>query len=233
MFRIFSRMLPPALNTPRLRLPTPADKADWEFRWQQTQWLGLWNKPETQAKCLDYWRRFRHYDDIRHLVPLDDSSRVLDVGCGLSSVLHWLPGQRIGVDPLGERYKSIYHYPFEVVEACGESLPFPADEFDAVFCSNCIDHVTDPARVLAEIARVMRPGGRLILTCETFKTDIGARNAGHPHTMTVARLLVLATAQLRLLDHWDSPWYGLQGYVLGNRPTAQREHILLLEKPCA
>src|SRR5690348_16430179 len=96
-------------------------KSNWEFEWQQMQWLELWKTPEVQAKCLEYWQQFRHLNDIRALVPLSEETRILDVGCGLSSVLHYLPGHRTGVDPLGKRYRSIYVYPFEVLAAPGES----------------------------------------------------------------------------------------------------------------
>lgn len=207
----------------------PTDKADWEFWWQQTQWLELWKRPEIQAKCLEYWRKFRHYDEIRSLVPLDDSSRILDVGCGLSSVLHWLPGERNGVDPLGDRYKTIWKYPFEVIGASGERLPFPDEKFDAAFCSNCIDHVTNPAGVMGEVRRVLKPDGLFILTCEVFEQDLGERNAAHPWSMTKEKLLGLAE-RFTLERHWQSPWYGMRNYVLGGNPTEQTEHILLLRR---
>jgi SAM-dependent methyltransferase len=207
----------------------PADKYDWEFRWQQTQWLELWVQPQNQAKCLEYWRRFRHLDDIRTLITIDDDSDVLDVGCGLSSVLHFLPGRRVGIDPLGDRYRSIYQYPFDVVTAPGESLPFEDESFDAVFSSNCIDHTSDPDRVLAEVGRVLRHGGRFALTAEIYTEDLGERNAGHPHTFTLDSLRALCSRRFRIVAEWTEPWYGLQPYCLGVFEEGQREHVLVLE----
>src|SRR5205814_9711167 len=124
-------------------------------------------------------------DDIKDLAAIDDDSEILDVGCGLSSVLHFVPGRRTGADPLGDRYRSIYQYPFEVVQAPGESLPFDDDRFDVVFSSNCLDHTSDPEQVLVEIRRVLRPGGHFALTAEIYPEDLGERNLGHPHTFTI------------------------------------------------
>lgn len=212
------------------RLKSNLHKDDCQFDWQKNQWLQLWMTPEIQAKCLEYWKRFRHLDDIRAEVPMSAGTRILDVGCGLSSVLHFLPGRRTGVDPLAKGYQSLYDYPFEVVTAPGESLPWPDGEFDVVFCSCCIDQVTNPDKVIAEIRRVIRPGGHFILTCEVFAEDGGARDAAHPHSITAEKLRDLGEG-FSILQSWSSPWYGMRNYALGLAPTAQLEHILLFRKP--
>jgi SAM-dependent methyltransferase len=206
-------------------------KEDWEFKWQSTRWAQLFRDPATQAKCREYWVRYRHLDDILRLVPMDGTSKILDVGCGISTVLHFLPGERCGVDPIADRYKTVYRYPpeLDIRQGYAESLPFEDDRFDVVFCSNCIDHTEDPGRAVAEIRRVVRPGGRFVLTCEVFPEDVGVRNAGHPHSMTASRLRALAT-NFATLASWDAPWIGLRAYALGEPATERQEHILLLEK---
>jgi SAM-dependent methyltransferase len=206
-------------------------KYDWEFEWQQYQWLGLWKTPEVKAKCLEYWRSFRHLDDIKRIVHFDDNTTVLDVGCGLSSVLHYLPGKRVGVDPLGDRYKTIYEYPFEVVCSKGEQLPFAPEAFDVAFSSNCIDHTSNPNEVLGQIKRVLKASGHFVLTCEVFAEDVGARNQGHPHSMTYSRLRELVMRHFRIVAEWNEPWYGMLGFCLGDPPTEQREYIFILTKP--
>ena len=50
----------------------------------------------------------------------------------------------------------------EVVEAPAESLPFADDAFDTAVATLVLCTVSDPAKALREIARVLRPGGRLI-----------------------------------------------------------------------
>ncbi|NNN02943.1 MAG: class I SAM-dependent methyltransferase [Acidimicrobiaceae bacterium] len=50
------------------------------------------------------------------------------------------------------------------VRADATALPFPDHVFDRVICSEMLEHVRDDQRVLNEIARVTRPGGRVALT---------------------------------------------------------------------
>jgi ubiquinone/menaquinone biosynthesis C-methylase UbiE len=49
-----------------------------------------------------------------------------------------------------------------VVEAAAESLPFDAASFDTAVCTLVLCSVDDPPRAAAEVARVLRPGGRLL-----------------------------------------------------------------------
>lgn len=207
-------------------------KEDWEFEWQRSHWVEHFRQPQAQEAVLAYWVRYRHLDDIRKYVNFDDASYLLDVGCGISTVLHYLPGHRYGIDPLADRYKAIYDYPMniEVRKGYGESIPFPTGFFDVVFCSNALDHVEDPGQTISEISRVLRPGGHFVLTCEAFETDIGRRNVGHPHSMTADAMHHLLKG-FRIAAHWDSPWVGLRNYLLGSPGSNQAEHVCLLQKP--
>jgi SAM-dependent methyltransferase len=44
------------------------------------------------------------------------------------------------------------------------AIPAPDESFDAILCSEVLEHVPDPTRALDEFARLLKPGGRLILT---------------------------------------------------------------------
>ncbi|HEY4149912.1 MAG TPA: methyltransferase domain-containing protein [Chitinophagaceae bacterium] len=46
----------------------------------------------------------------------------------------------------------------------GKTLPFGDNHFDAVFCGEVVEHIFNPDEILPEIVRVMKPGGRLLLT---------------------------------------------------------------------
>src|SRR4051794_1906103 len=54
-----------------------------------------------------------------------------------------------------------YHLPARVVRAPAEELPFESDSFDFVVSTLVLCTVGDPARALAEVHRVLRPGGKL------------------------------------------------------------------------
>jgi demethylmenaquinone methyltransferase/2-methoxy-6-polyprenyl-1,4-benzoquinol methylase len=58
--------------------------------------------------------------------------------------------------------------------AWSESLPFRTGSFDAAFCKGALDHFDDPERCIAELARVTRPGGRVVLSVANFES-LGCR----------------------------------------------------------
>jgi SAM-dependent methyltransferase len=100
----------------------------------------------------------------------------LDAGCGDGTYLRALaqsnriPGRVVGVD-ISERILDTARLaaaPLEVelVRANIEALPFPDASFDLVLCSQAIEHLLDPALGAQELARVLAPGGALVLTTD-------------------------------------------------------------------
>jgi ubiquinone/menaquinone biosynthesis C-methylase UbiE len=91
---------------------------------------------------------------------------VLDVGCGTG---HWTamaaaPGRRaVGLDPSPAMLaRARAQVPgADLVRGRAESLPFPGGTFGAVICVYVIHHLQDPARFVAEAARVLGGGGTL------------------------------------------------------------------------
>jgi ubiquinone/menaquinone biosynthesis C-methylase UbiE len=104
---------------------------------------------------------------------LEEGARVLDVGCGTGRLAHWIAerlgtkGAVTGIDPLEERIRIARSRGgaarFELGQA--EDLGAFADaSFDAVCMSSVFHWVTDKAKALAEVGRVLRRGGRLGVT---------------------------------------------------------------------
>lgn len=58
--------------------------------------------------------------------------------------------------------------------AWSESLPFRSGSFDAAFCKGALDHFDDPERCIAELARVTRADGRVVLAVANFES-LGCR----------------------------------------------------------
>jgi 2-polyprenyl-6-hydroxyphenyl methylase / 3-demethylubiquinone-9 3-methyltransferase len=94
--------------------------------------------------------------------------RVLDVGCGGGLVAEALA--RRGADVTGVDLSGAALATARAHAAAGglsiryeqgraEALPFADGAFDAVVCADCLEHVDDLERVVAEVARVLRPGG--------------------------------------------------------------------------
>jgi SAM-dependent methyltransferase len=116
-----------------------------------------------------YWKSLVAEMDRTH--PLRPSERVLDLGCGLDTVLDYLPSVRgFTLDSLMHRL-SAFGLSVPIAHAAGlfEMLPFADEVFDRVFLMNVLDHVRSPFCGLREIARVLRPGGVLVISVDTYR----------------------------------------------------------------
>lgn len=107
-----------------------------------------------------YWQRRRYAIVTRYAAAW---SRGLDVGCGSSVILDALPGV-IGLDRSLPKLRFMRgHLRHTLVAGDLRSLPFADRAFDLVICSQVIEHLPKDARVLAELRRLLRPGGILVL----------------------------------------------------------------------
>jgi len=76
-----------------------------------------------------------------------------------------MAAERVGLDPLAAEYLRIGadKHRMRYVAAPSEKMPFPDGHFDFVFSFNSLDHVEDVDATIAEIKRVVRPGGYFLL----------------------------------------------------------------------
>jgi SAM-dependent methyltransferase len=82
--------------------------------------------------------------------------RLLDVGCGLKPYLPFFEqnvSEYVGLD-VGS--------PVADLEGFAEEIPAPDGSFDLVLCTQTLEHVNDPGRVVQELRRVAAPGGRVL-----------------------------------------------------------------------
>lgn len=205
------------------------DKYAAELSFQRV-WAGEFR--ENKLKVLEYWRRYRFLDEVTRICGLNDGMRILDVGCGISTVLHFLDGERFGIDPLADEYLSLYDYPqgFSIKKGYGEDIDFPDGHFDVVFCSNALDHTSDPRKSVEEMRRVLRSGGFLVLTVELFPKRRKSRDSAHPHSFTRSEVHSLCRSGFKYVFEGESPWIGLQRYVRGIRRSRRRELVMILKK---
>ena len=121
---------------------------------------------------------------------------VLDLGCAggfMSEALTNKGACVTGIDPATEAIKAANARAKHMNQAIqydvgvGESLPYPNACFDAVVCVDVLEHVSDLTKVLAEVVRVLKPGG-------TFLYDTINRNP-------ISRLAAITLAEdiLRIL----------------------------------
>ena len=109
--------------------------------------------------------------DVRRRMLADATGRVVEIGSGTGVNLQHYPRTIEELvctepeEPMAKRLRKKAEesdLPVRVVHAPGEKLPFEDDSFDTAVATLVLCTVDDPARSLDELARVLRPGGRLI-----------------------------------------------------------------------
>jgi SAM-dependent methyltransferase len=190
---------------------------------------------------------------LRYLIddlPIEDS-RVLDVGCGAGSTAKAVKAARpqlevVGCDLSESALAAAASDPggVDFRLASAERLPFSDREFDCVWIFDVLEHVDSPELVLAEVARVLRPGGRfhIVLPLEgqprTLYRLVGCgtrwtakvRQAGHIQIFSASRFESMAAEHglrpertrwsyhvlLQVLDILYFTWLDWRGPVHGS-----------------
>lgn len=122
-------------------------------------------------------RKARLAEQVRDFVQPRGDERTLDVGTGagaLAFALAPLVREVVGLDPVPEllelaRRRTLPNTEF--LEGDGAALPFPDGVFDLVGTHRTLHHVREPERVVAELARVTRPGGRVLVVDQLAPAD--------------------------------------------------------------
>jgi ubiquinone/menaquinone biosynthesis C-methylase UbiE len=149
------------------------------------------------------------------LLGIAAGERVLEVGCGSGVVLRDVarrvtPGGRaVGLDPS----PALLAVARELAAAAGlaglvelhegdaRSLPFGDGAFDAVLAVTALVHIPDAERVIAEMVRVVRPGGRV----GVFDRDNDTYFVSHPDRALTRRIVAAASEQSTV-----NPWIARQ-----------------------
>ncbi len=151
------------------------------------------------------------YDPIAtQVIQAHTDGLVLDAGSGFKQTIfeHVVDAEIVG-------------YPSTDVLSVGEHLPFADGAFDAALSLNVLEHVRDPFRCAAELARVVRPGGTLYASAPFLQPYHGYPH--HYYNMTASGLQNLfddafeveqLTAPASAVPIWALSWF-LNSYVAG------------------
>lgn len=168
-------------------------------------------------------------DPLQPLLPSVNGGRVLDVATGAGDFLDYLKTnlkdgvEWIGIDSSPRAVEAATQKfgakGMRFMEMSGDGLAFPDASFDTVAISNSIHHIEKPSAVLAEMVRVLRPGGGFIFS-EMFDGEMSdpqkthvllhhwwadvdmARGVYHRHTYTRDQLEEMLKYQPIDIQHW-------------------------------
>lgn len=142
--------------------------------------------------------RFVHRNRLKTIVSLlpDQSSfKILDAGCGEGHLLELLnqfnsQNEYYGVDLTQEALvKAQERCPLaHLSQADLKNIKFPDNFFDFIVCTETLEHIDDYKKVIIELKRVLKPGGRLIIT---FPNEI---------LWTISRFF-LGRRPIKVVDH--------------------------------
>ncbi len=125
-----------------------------------------------------FGNRYGEWKEIKTLTQDIDLSdkKVLDVGAGLGWDSHRL--HLLGANVTALEYSPLLaesgqeNFPhIRWVGGFSHVLPFKNHMFDAVFCNAALHHMRDVSKAISEALRVLKPGGILITTCDSFCPD--------------------------------------------------------------
>ena len=174
--------------------PRPSRKCNDLSIYEIADW---WGDPARWLRTLQNMVPVR-FDFFDPIVGEWRGKKVLDLGCGggfMAVALAERGAIVTGIDPAkgaiaaAQRHAEANQLEISYLVSSGESMPFAEGVFDIVVCVDVLEHVEDLQNVLAEIRRVLRPGG-------IFLFDTINRNP-------LASFLIVTMAEkvMRLLPH--------------------------------
>ena len=148
------------------------------------------------------------------LLAVRPEETLLDVGCGPGNLLYRVRGRvrrSVGLDLSAEALRAA-RTTFQQRQAGagdaqasfvlgdGRRLPFREASFDSIICTETLEHVADDGAVLSELARVLKPGGRLAVSVPDTLPEVIQRR----------------------LAPWSGCWPGGHLRIYGRRTILQR-----------
>jgi ubiquinone/menaquinone biosynthesis C-methylase UbiE len=186
---------------------------------------------------------------MRHLEPTGDTTW-LDLGCGAGwaarmAKVDGRAARVVGLDFSSTGLKlAKQHTPDGVlwVQADGTSLPLPDSAFDRLFCNGALEHFPDVRRGVAEVARVLKPGGRAVLIVPNFYVKTEQPMEFRTHYWAWKRLFESAGLRVdKVATDWGPPVFKnadlkraiarMIGKLLSAIPFMQYQFVFVVTRP--
>jgi ubiquinone/menaquinone biosynthesis C-methylase UbiE len=166
------------------------------------------------APYYDQWLQSTDQDRLRSILDLSFSAKVLDAGGGTGRISQWLRAKDasfvIADESLGMLKQALHKNSLSPVCTQTERLPFADGYFDRIIMVDALHHVADSRQTAAELWRVLKAGGKLVIE--------------EPDIRTLAvKLLALAEKLLLMRSHFLSPG-AIEGLFSSRQARSRIEH---------
>lgn len=171
----------------------------------------IYQDNQAYAEFLSGWDVSFYQKYINTMVPDSKDLPVLDVGCGVGQVVAELTSCGVdahGVDVSHPNVERARQHSDKCQFYDGKTLPFEARFFGAVGAFNVLEHVEQPEAFLKELVRVVRPGGKVVVSSPNFFRVLGFKDY-HPKMRGVGnkwanfkRLMTKRKLMKGAFEHW-------------------------------
>ncbi|MEM8561679.1 MAG: class I SAM-dependent methyltransferase [Pseudomonadota bacterium] len=143
-------------------------------------------------------------------VVVRSTDTVIDVGCGYGGLIGFCAGQgarTIFIDVDTERLlatensiKASPAHAYRAIHSDCDPIPLDQEMGDIVICTEVLEHVRDPHRLMSELVRITKPGGKLVITVPDGRAEIfAAATAPDSYFVEPNHIRVFATGELEAL----------------------------------
>lgn len=161
----------------------------WRFRNRLDYWLESYMRQKnhklyklvkfghSNINTPEYWDKEwqsdsvqRNYEELfsRILAHIPEDARVLDVGCGIGRLSRLMREKRkavvTGLDFSPWACEKLRADGFDAIVSSLPAIPFPDAHFDVAVATEVLEHLDEPEKTLREMARVIRPGGIIMIS---------------------------------------------------------------------
>lgn len=122
----------------------------------------------------------KRIENVLDFLKIKKNDKVIEIGCEAGYLLKHLLGAKevVGLDiaknALKDARENIKSDKVKLVCADASDIPFKEHYFDKVICSQILEHLDNPSEVVAEVYRIVKPGGTVIVSvpCEGIVTGV-------------------------------------------------------------